>query len=57
MTRETLNNVLLGQGTIDEKIKSGDIKVEGDQAQLDDLISMLDSFDFWFNIVTPNKPE
>ncbi|MGE0369043.1 MAG: alkyl/aryl-sulfatase [Candidatus Dadabacteria bacterium] len=57
MTRETLNNVLLGQGTIDDKIKSGDIKVSGDQAKLDDLVSMLDSFDFWFNIVTPNKPE
>jgi alkyl sulfatase BDS1-like metallo-beta-lactamase superfamily hydrolase len=57
LTRETLNNVLLGQGTLDDKIKLGDIEVEGDQAKLGELVSMLDTFDFWFNIVTPNNPQ
>ncbi len=57
LTRVTLNDVLLGQGTLDDKIKSGAIKVEGDQAKLDELVSMLDTFDFWFNIVTPNKQQ
>ncbi len=55
LKRATLNDVLLGQGTLNDKIKSGDIKVDGDQAKLDELVSMLDTFDFWFNIVTPNK--
>ena len=54
LTREILNNVLLGQGTLDANINSGDIKVKGNKAKLDELVSMLDTFDFWFNIVTPN---
>jgi len=27
--------------------------VTGNQAKLDELLSYMDSFDFWFNIVTP----
>jgi alkyl sulfatase BDS1-like metallo-beta-lactamase superfamily hydrolase len=53
LKRETLNDVLLGQGTLDEKIDAGEIKVEGNKAKLDELVSTLDNFDFWFNIVTP----
>jgi alkyl sulfatase BDS1-like metallo-beta-lactamase superfamily hydrolase len=53
LTRATLNDVLLGNGTINEKIQSGEIVVEGDKGKLDEFISMLDTFDFWFNIVTP----
>jgi alkyl sulfatase BDS1-like metallo-beta-lactamase superfamily hydrolase len=53
LKRETLNDVLLGQGTLNEKIDAGEIKVEGDKAKLDELVSTLDNFDFWFNIVTP----
>lgn len=54
LKRSTLNNVLLGQGTLDDNIKSGDITVDGDQTKLGELVSMLDTFEFWFNIVTPN---
>lgn len=57
LKRETLNDVLLGQATLDDKIKSGEIKVKGNKAKLDELVSMLDKFDFWFNIVTPNNPQ
>jgi alkyl sulfatase BDS1-like metallo-beta-lactamase superfamily hydrolase len=53
LKRETLNDVLLGQGTLNEKIDAGEIKVDGDKAKLDELVSMLDKFAFWFNIVTP----
>lgn len=31
----------------------GDVTVTGNQAKLDELLSYMDSFDFWFNIVTP----
>jgi alkyl sulfatase BDS1-like metallo-beta-lactamase superfamily hydrolase len=34
-------------------VASGDIKVNGDQGKLDELMSYMDNFDFWFNIVTP----
>jgi alkyl sulfatase BDS1-like metallo-beta-lactamase superfamily hydrolase len=30
--------------------------VSGDVAALGHLLSMLDTFDFWFNIVTPVDP-
>jgi alkyl sulfatase BDS1-like metallo-beta-lactamase superfamily hydrolase len=45
--------VLLGNGSLNEKIQSGEIVVEGDNGKLDEFVSMLDNFDFWFNIVTP----
>jgi len=43
----------LGQNTIDDAIKSGDLKVEGNQQTLPDLMGLLDTYNFWFNIVTP----
>ncbi len=53
LTRATLNDVLLGKGTLDDKIKSSDIKVKGDKSKLDELLDQLDTFEFWFNIATP----
>jgi len=29
------------------------VKVTGDQNKLRDVVSSLDTFEFWFNIVTP----
>jgi alkyl sulfatase BDS1-like metallo-beta-lactamase superfamily hydrolase len=31
----------------------GSVKVRGSEAKLDEMLSYLDSFDFWFNIVAP----
>ena len=31
----------------------GDVKVTGNQAKLEEVVSYLDTFEFWFNIVTP----
>lgn len=56
MTRDSLNNILLGQTTFEKAIKSGDVEVDGDAGKLGELIAMLDSFEFWFNIVTPVEP-
>lgn len=53
MTRETLNNVLLGQTTMADAVKAGDVTVDGDQGKLEQMLANLDSFPFWFNIVTP----
>jgi alkyl sulfatase BDS1-like metallo-beta-lactamase superfamily hydrolase len=51
-----LNDIILGQATLAEKLESGDAKVEGNRAQLDTLLSLLDSFEFWWNVSTPNSP-
>ncbi|MCA8880931.1 MAG: MBL fold metallo-hydrolase [Rhodobacteraceae bacterium] len=53
MSRETLNNVILGQTTMAEVVKAGDVTIDGDQGRLEQLVSYLDTFPFWFNIVTP----
>ena len=53
LSRDTLNNIILQQTTMADAIKAGNVKVTGNQAKLTELISYLDNFDFWFNIVTP----
>jgi alkyl sulfatase BDS1-like metallo-beta-lactamase superfamily hydrolase len=50
LTRAKLNDVLLGQTTFEKELDAGNISVAGNAAALNDLLSMLDSFDFWFNI-------
>ena len=38
-----------------DAIAAGDVKIDGDGAKLGELMSTLDSFPFWFNMVTPNE--
>lgn len=44
---------MLKQVTLEDALEKGDIKITGDQEKLTELLSYLDNFDFWFNIVTP----
>ncbi|MGC4012694.1 MAG: alkyl sulfatase dimerization domain-containing protein [Pseudomonas sp.] len=53
LTRDTLNKLMLKQTTLKDAEGSGEIKVQGDAGKLDELMSYMDNFDFWFNIVTP----
>jgi alkyl sulfatase BDS1-like metallo-beta-lactamase superfamily hydrolase len=53
LTRETLNQIVLGQTDLKSAIGSGAVKIDGSQAKLEEMLSYLDTFDFWFNIVTP----
>ena len=53
LTREVFDQLMLKKTTLDKAISSGDIKVAGDKQKLIDLLAMLDTFKFWFNIVTP----
>ncbi len=55
LTRETLNQILLKQKTLQQEINAGKVKIQGDKQKLTSLLNMLDHFDFWFNIVTPVK--
>ncbi len=54
LTRAALNEIILGgKPKLEAKLASGDIKVEGKHEKLGELLSLMDNFDPWFNIVTP----
>lgn len=53
LTRIALNKIILQESTFDEEIKNGEVQVEGSLDKVNELISLLDVFEFWFNIVTP----
>jgi alkyl sulfatase BDS1-like metallo-beta-lactamase superfamily hydrolase len=53
MTRETLNQIVLQQTTVEKAVGAKTVKIEGNEASLYQMLSYLDNFEFWFNIVTP----
>lgn len=53
LSRDALNDIILGQTTLEQSIMDGNVQVEGNSDALAQLVSMLDTFEFWFNIVTP----
>jgi len=53
LSRETLDNIVLQQTTLADAVSSGKMKIDGSQDKLKDVVSYLDNFEFWFNIVTP----
>ena len=53
LTRVTLNKIIFGESSVDREIEAGELKVQGRKEALYELLSLLDTFEFWFNIVTP----
>lgn len=53
LSKQTLDDIQLGQGTLEQKIARGEIKVLGNPQAFSDFVGLLDKFNFWFNIVTP----
>jgi alkyl sulfatase BDS1-like metallo-beta-lactamase superfamily hydrolase len=53
VSRATLNQIVLGQTDLDKAISAGDVTIDGSQDKLKELLSYLDDFKLWFNIVTP----
>ena len=53
LTRDTLNNIILGKEKLGDAVSGSDVKLTGDEAKLNEVVSYLDTFPFWFNIVTP----
>jgi alkyl sulfatase BDS1-like metallo-beta-lactamase superfamily hydrolase len=51
--RDRLNNVTLPQTKLEDTISCGAVKISGDRTTLNDVVASRDTFDFWFNIVTP----
>ena len=57
LTRTDLDNVLLGQARVEDLVKEGKVKVEGTPGKVTELLALLDTFDFWFDVITPNQAE
>jgi linear primary-alkylsulfatase len=53
LTKDILDAVQLGQASLDQKIATGEVKIAGNRQALADFLGLLDTFNFWFNIVTP----
>lgn len=53
LTRTALDQVVLGEATLADKLAAGEVKIEGNQAKLVEFLSLMDNFEFWFNIATP----
>lgn len=53
LTRDTINRIMLKQTTLKDAVGSGAIKVQGNEGKLEELMSYMDNFEFWFPIVTP----
>ncbi|WP_370516907.1 alkyl/aryl-sulfatase [Pseudocitrobacter sp. 73] len=53
LNRTTLNKIILQEETLKQAQTEGDVKITGDSAKLDQMLSYMDKFEFWFNIVTP----
>ena len=54
LSRDTLNQILLKQKTIDQAIRDGSMQITGDKNKLTELLNMMDEFPPMFDIITAN---
>ncbi len=53
LNRSDLDKTSLGKATFKDLIKSGAIKIDGDEKAFIKFLTQIDTFKFWFNIVEP----
>jgi len=53
LTREALDRLVLGETTLAEEEAAGELSADPDLAPLEQLLSLLDGFEFWFNVIEP----
>lgn len=53
MKRTTLNKIIVGDAKFKDLVGDGSITVDGSEDAFENLIGLLDTFDLWFDIVTP----
>jgi alkyl sulfatase BDS1-like metallo-beta-lactamase superfamily hydrolase len=53
ITRKALADLVLGERKVADVVASKEAKIEGKAGSLEALLSLLDVFDFWFEIVMP----
>ena len=53
LNKTTLDAIQLKETTLEQAIAKGDLKIEGKREAFAEFMGLLDTFPFWFNIVTP----
>jgi alkyl sulfatase BDS1-like metallo-beta-lactamase superfamily hydrolase len=53
LSKPTLDSIQLKEMTVEQAVSSGALKIEGRREALSEFVALLDSFPFWFPIVTP----
>jgi alkyl sulfatase BDS1-like metallo-beta-lactamase superfamily hydrolase len=53
LSRGSLMALLLANVPVEALVATGSLSVDGDVEAVKSLVSLLDEFEFWFNIVTP----
>jgi alkyl sulfatase BDS1-like metallo-beta-lactamase superfamily hydrolase len=53
LTKDTLDRIQLKQVTVDDAVASDALHIDGKKEAFTEFLSLLDTFPFWFNIVTP----
>jgi alkyl sulfatase BDS1-like metallo-beta-lactamase superfamily hydrolase len=53
LSKATMDQIQLGKLSLEEATASGGLQIDGDREAFTEFLSLLDEFDFWFNIVTP----
>ena len=53
MTRAALDRIMLGESSLKDEVSSGEVEIQGKKEAFTELMSLLDTFEFWFNMVTP----
>ena len=51
--RATLDRIVVGATTLGAALAAGEVTIDGDAGTLQTLMGLLDTFEFWFDIVTP----
>lgn len=53
VNRTDLDKITLGQAKFEDLVNKGSIKIDGDAEAFKKAMSMVESFNFWFNIIEP----
>ncbi len=48
-----MNEIQLGKVKLADAISANNVTVEGKRRSADEFVGLLDTFELWFNIVTP----
>ena len=55
LTRKVLDAIASKQATFQGRIFAGEIRIEGSMRKFVEMMSCMDEFEFWFDIVTPKQ--
>ncbi len=53
LTKDTMNQIQMGNLKLTDGIDQNKVTLDGNRQSVEDFVGLLDTFPFWFNIVTP----